>query len=140
MKVKETGRGLLNEAMLRLETANDALVRGNYAYSFRQSQECVELCLKACLRRIGVEYPKTHEVSIVLRDSAERFPAWFRGRIEEFCRISVGLAERRDIAMYGDEQEGLSPEKLFARGDAERAVAGATEVLRATKRLVTSSG
>ena len=135
MKVKETGKALLKEAGLRLNTAKGALRGRNYAYAFRQAQECVELSLKACLRWVGVEYPKVHDVSKVLRASVDRFPNWFRSRIDEFCRASTELAERREMSMYGDEQAGLTPERLFSREDAARAVTQASEVFRACKRL-----
>jgi HEPN domain-containing protein len=135
MRVKETGRGLLREAELRLRTAKAALRGRNYAYAFRQAQECVELSLKACLRRVGVEYPRVHDVSRALKASADMFPGWFREKLEGFCRASTELAERREMSMYGDERAGLAPEQLFSEGDAAGAVARASEVLRACRRL-----
>lgn len=135
MRVKETGRMLLKEAELRLKTAKAALRGRNYAYAFRQAQECVELSLKACLRRVGVEYPRVHDVSRALRASASRFPVWFRSRLEEFCKASMELAERREMSMYGNEQMGLAPEQLFNKRDASDAVEQASGILRACKRL-----
>ena len=135
MKVKETGRGLLREAELRFKTAEGALKSRAHAFAFRQAQECVELSLKGALRRVGVEYPKVHDVSEVLKANAERFPEWFRSKIEEFSEISIALAERREMSMYGNEEKGLAPERIFGRRDAESAVAQARSVLTACKRL-----
>jgi len=135
MKVKETGRGLLREAELRFRTAKSALKGGAHAFAFRQAQECVELSLKGALRGVGVEHPKVHDVSEVLKASAGRFPEWFRSKIEEFGETSTALAERREMSMYGDERRGLAPEQIFGRRDAEDAVARASAILTACKRL-----
>lgn len=138
MKVKETGRGLLKEARLRFQTADRALRDRNYAFAFRQAQECVELSLKGALRRVGVEYPKVHDVGDVLKATSERFPEWFRPKIVEFAEISTALAERREMSMYGNEGSGLAPEEIFGRGDVESAVAQAQNILRMCERLYAS--
>lgn len=64
---------------------------------------------------IGVEYPKKHDVSIVLEEVSGRFPSWFRDVVAQMARISSKLAGKRSLAMYGDE--------LFGEGNAT----GATE-------------
>ena len=140
MKVKEAGkRSLLREAGLRFDTAERAFKGKNYAFAFRQAQECVELALKSALRRVGVEYPRKHDVSPALRRCRERFPEWFGSEIEKFCEISTQLAGRRGLSMYGDEARGLAPAEIFGKADAERAVGQARGVLAACKRLYTKT-
>lgn len=138
MKVKETGKGLLMEARLRFQTADRALKGGNYAFAFRQAQECVELSLKGALRRVGVEYPKVHDVGDVLEATSDRFPEWFRSKIADFSEISTALAERREMSMYGDERSGLAPAEIFGREDAESAVDQARKILGACEKLYAS--
>jgi len=55
-------KAYLRQARERLRHANEALEGGNYPYVVRQSQEAVELSLKAALRLVGVEPPKWHDV------------------------------------------------------------------------------
>jgi len=50
-------RAYLRQASERLRHAREALEEGNYPYVVRQSQEAVELLLKAALRLVGVEPP-----------------------------------------------------------------------------------
>ena len=54
--------------------ASEALNRGNYPYVIRQSQEAVELALKASLRLVGVEPPKWHDVGPVLKRERNTVP------------------------------------------------------------------
>ncbi|MEM4141107.1 MAG: HEPN domain-containing protein [Nitrososphaeria archaeon] len=68
----------IDEARRRLKTAENALKEKAYAYCIRQSQESVELALKAALRLVGIEPPKAHDVGPILLSEKERFPEWFR--------------------------------------------------------------
>jgi HEPN domain-containing protein len=49
-------RAYLKQAQERLKHAREALENGNYPYVIRQSQETVELSLKATLRLVGIEH------------------------------------------------------------------------------------
>jgi len=49
-------------ARIRIKYAEISLNEDkDFAYCVRASQEAVELSIKAILRLIGVEYPKTHD-------------------------------------------------------------------------------
>jgi len=128
-------RSLLREAENRVETAQRALKEKKYAYCLRQSQETVELSLKAALRLKGIEYPKFHDVSEVLLRSAERFPAWFREHTSVFAEVSRKLAEKREASMYGFEEMGRPPDKLIDKQAAEAAFDNAREVFNACRKL-----
>jgi HEPN domain-containing protein len=97
----------IRQAMERLKHAREALRRGNYPYVVRQSQEAVELALKASLRLVGVEPPRWHDVGPVLRRETGRFPEWFREEIPRLARISRRLRREREPSMYGDEESGI---------------------------------
>ncbi len=55
MKNTAMAETYIRQAVEGLKHAREALRRGNYPYVVRQSQEAVELALKASLRLVGVE-------------------------------------------------------------------------------------
>ncbi len=58
---------------------------------------------------MGVEPPKWHDVSPILRREIDRFPEWFREYLDELVSISRSLRKERELAMYGDEEAGIPP-------------------------------
>ncbi|MEM4948830.1 MAG: HEPN domain-containing protein [Candidatus Jordarchaeales archaeon] len=102
----------------------------------RQSQEAVELALKAALRVVGVEPPKWHDVSPVLLESRGRFPKWFDEKIDELASTSRWLRREREPSMYGDEESGLPPQKLYTKIYAERVLNEARNTVKLVHRLV----
>jgi HEPN domain-containing protein len=132
----ELARSNVRQAEDRLTTARIALERGNYPYAVRQAQECVELSLKACLRLVGIEPPKWHDVGPIIRRERENFPEWFKEHVERIVSISRSLRKERELAMYGDEESKIPPEELYTRFDAEKALENAGFVLEIARRLL----
>ena len=132
----ELARSNVRQAEDRLTTARIALERGNYPYAVRQAQECVELSLKACLRLVGIEPPKWHDVGPIIRRERENFPEWFKEHVERIVSISRSLRKERELAMYGDEESKIPPEELYTRFDAEKAIEDAGFVLEIARRLL----
>jgi HEPN domain-containing protein len=132
----DMARSYLRQAEERVSHASEALSNGNYAFVVRQSQEAVELSLKAALRLVGIEPPKWNDVGPVLKDERKRFPAWFEQVIDQLASISRSLRKERELAMYGDEESGASPDKLYSRMDAETSLKWASLVLSNVKRLL----
>jgi len=128
-------RSYLQQALIRLETVERAVQAGNYAYAVRQSQEIVELALKGALRLVGIEPPRWHDVGPILREYRERFPKWFRENIDRFAFASRQLRREREPSMYGDEEIGIPPDRLYSKYDAEQAYRYAREILEACIRL-----
>jgi HEPN domain-containing protein len=126
----------LNQAGERVKHAEEALQRGNYPYVMRQSQEAVELSLKAALRVVGIEPPKWHDVGPILMQNRDRFPEWFREKIPKVASMSRKLRREREASMYGDEETGLPPESLYTDEDAKEALSYADFVYEACKRLL----
>ena len=136
MNSKEMAESYLIEGEIRLETARTALDKGHFAYAVRQSQECVELSLKGALRYLGIEPPKWHDVGIILRNEAQRFPDWFTESIDRITLISRELRRERETSMYGDNELNLPPQQLYTKLDALEAVRKADFVIGLCKRLV----
>lgn len=136
MRTDAMAMSYLKQAWSRLKTARLALRSRDYPFTVRQSQECVELCLKAALRIYGVEYPREHDLQELLLVVRNRFPDWFACQMEKFGEISARLARARGPSMYGDEERNIPPSKLFGRAEAKLALMDAELVYAACRRLI----
>ncbi|MEM4970161.1 MAG: HEPN domain-containing protein [Sulfolobales archaeon] len=134
----DMARAYIEEAERRIRIAEMMLREKAYAYTIRQSQEAVELLLKASLRLIGIEPPKWRDVGPVLIEFSDRFPEWFREKILELAAISRWLRREREPSMYGDEELGLPPTRLYTEPYALKAVEGAKIVYVYVKKLLDS--
>ena len=93
----------------------------------RESQEVVELALKALLRSCGVDPPRTHDVSGVLRAEKNRLPEELRAEVEWLANVSRTLRRDRELAFYGAED--LTPSGFYSKADAEDARDSARRVV-----------
>jgi len=139
LKLDRLAEDYLERAKSRLISSNEAYKRQEFPDVVRYSQECVEMALKACLRLIGVEYPKAHDVSDVLVDVRKNFPAWFRKVTERIAKISKKLAMERGPSVYGEEERGIPPSELFGEKEAKEALSEAKYVYEQCRKFVTQS-
>ncbi len=102
----------------------------------RQSQEAVELSLKAALRLIGIDYPKWHDVGGVLEKEKARFPVWFQDKTSTLAKISAFLAAQREASMYGNDLSKKDPASLFTVHDARKALKETCQVFALVQKLV----
>ncbi|MDP2936094.1 MAG: HEPN domain-containing protein [Dehalococcoidia bacterium] len=121
MNTREMASGLLQEAGYRLEGLRRSQEKGQWSYTVRLAQECVELALKATLRFYGIEPPKWHDVGTLLMENQDRFPLNLRERLAEIKDISARLRKEREASMYGDEVMGLPPSRLYNEAEAKQA-------------------
>jgi HEPN domain-containing protein len=133
------GRQYVEEARGRMALVRLALERGLWATTVREAQECVELFLKGVLRLVAVEPARTHDVAVVLRQEAGRFPEWFRAAADRLAAISAEMAGDRGPAFYGDERQDLGPRDLFDETDARRAMESLEFVAELCERLTAES-
>ena len=126
----------IRQAKERLKHAKEALNERNYPYVIRQSQEAVELSLKACLRIVGIEPPKFHDVSPILKKNSFLFPEWFRQKIDKMASISRSLRRERETAMYGDEELLLPPDEIYTFEDAKEAFEGCYFIIKLSEKLI----
>lgn len=134
--MKKFATSYLSEAEARLKTASKAVKERRYPYALRQSQEAVELSLKAALRLKGIEYPKQHDVSDALSRFSDIFPEWFAELIPKLSQISRSLGEKREGSMYGIDEAGMSPDEFISKKDAEKALADARFVYKHCESLL----
>lgn len=136
MTTGEMARGYLARGLARTAALRAYFDAGAWPDVVRESQEAVEILLKAALRHVGLEPTRTHDVGEVLRVNSARFPDWFAAHIPDLTFISAALAGDRGPAFYGDERRGIPPDQLFDRADAERAMEQAAFVCDLCRRLI----
>ncbi len=96
----------------------------------------MELCLKAVLKAVGIDYPKVHDVSYVLEEVRGRFPPWFQSEIPNLAESSTILVLKRELSFYGGEEAFLSPEEVIGRADAEDAITRASRTFDNCDKLL----
>ena len=127
MRNPDLARDYVRRASVRLR-ALDVLFEGeSWADVVRESQEVVELTLKALLRVSGIDPPRIHDVSEVLLAEQEHLPAEIHTDLEALVDISRQLRRDRELAFCGAED--LTPSGFYSRDDAEEARAGARRVV-----------
>jgi len=102
--------------ILALNTLYDAHA---WADVVRESQEVVELALKALLRISNIEVPRIHDVSEVLIAETSIMAKAIQKEIPRFCEISRRLRRDRELSFYGTED--LTPIDFYKEADAKTA-------------------
>src|SRR6056297_684303 len=110
----------LLRARHRLAAVKVLMELESWADVVRESQEIVEITLKALLRACRVEVPRIHDVSAVLEQSRDLLPQPIRKRVDELSEISRSLRRDRELAFYGSED--LTPSEFYKKKDAETAM------------------
>lgn len=106
----------------------------SWADVVRESQEIVELALKALLRSVGVDPPRVHDVSAVLLAESARFPEALAAHVQALADASRQLRRDRELAFYGAED--LTPSEFYTRQDAEQARASARQTVERVKPYI----
>jgi len=123
----DLARDYLTRATARLKAVAVLMGEGAFADVVRESQEVVELVLKAVLRHFGIAVPFSHEPSQSFIDNASRLPADIQASIPRWTEISRRLRRDRELAFYGSED--VTPSSFYTRDDAAEAKAMAEEIV-----------
>ena len=115
----------------RLAAVQVLAERQSWADVVRESQEIVELCLKALLRSARIEVPRIHDVSKILRAEVERLPEAARRDAERLADISHAMRRDRELAFYGSED--LTPSEFYEERDGRTALEQAQWVFRVVR-------
>lgn len=127
MTADELAKGYFIRARKRFAALRTLMQVEAYPDVVRESQELVELVLKAMLRWVGIDPPKWHDVGSILLEQQSKYPAAVQAEIPVLAEISLRLRRDRENAFYGDVD--LIPDRVFGREAAERALADAERVL-----------
>ena len=123
MRNRDLAADYARRALVRLQAIDVLFDAQSWADVVRESQEAVELALKALLLAHGIEAPRIPDVSDILVAESARLPEALRPDIERMARISRQLRRDRELAFYGSED--LTPSDFYKQGDASEARDGA---------------
>ena len=93
----------------------------------RESQEVVELSLKALLRYHRIEVPRVHDVSEALETNFKRLHEKVQEMLPEIVEISRDLRRDRELAFYGSED--ITPNTFYKEKHARQARERANKVV-----------
>jgi HEPN domain-containing protein len=130
----DLSRSYVLKARSRLKALKVLFDDGDFSDVLRESQEAVGLATKAMLRSIGIDPPKWHDVSSIISEYIQRFPAGSRPRIDEVMRISKSLRKERELSFYGDID--FIPTEEYTKEQAEQAMRDAEAVISLAEGLV----
>lgn len=88
----------------------------------------MELALKGILRHIGIEPPKWHDVSSILKENKDLLPPNILKGLSRITKISKRLRKERELAFYGDED--FIPTDEYDAKDAKDAIKDANFVVK----------
>jgi HEPN domain-containing protein len=118
----------------RLKAIDTLFVEKSWPDVVRESQEVVELSLKALLKFSNVEVPRVHDVSNILDEEKARLPKAVQADLTEYMRISRDLRRDRELAFYGSED--LTPSEFYKIEDAESARQRARWVVETLAKVI----
>src|SRR3989338_2696440 len=116
-------KSLIHDYLLRSQNRLAALEtlyeRKSWADVVRESQEVVELALKALLKNFNIEVPRIHDVSDILKDNESRLSSNIKKHVEKLSEISREMRRDRELSFYGSED--LTPSEFYKEADAKKA-------------------
>ena len=127
MKNETLVKDYLDRAAVRLKAIEVLKQEKSWADVVRESQEAIELSLKALLRHCGIEVPRIHDVSPLLEENIQQLPDLIRPQVKKLSKISRDLRRDRELAFYGSED--LTPSDFYRAEDGKEALASAKWVV-----------
>lgn len=134
----DLARDYVRRAAVRLRALDVLYEAESWADVVRESQEVVELALKALLRAYGVDPPRVYDVSDVTLAERARLPAELEPELPALVDASRQLRRDRELAFYGAED--LTPSGFYSRDDGARARASARHVVEVATPHVKPGG
>ena len=117
MKNQQLAKDYILRAEKRIVALKALMEVESWADVVRESQECVELALKALLRVSNMDVPRIHDVSEVLEQQKHRLPHEALQNLDRFIEISRQLRRDRELAYYGSED--LTPSEFYKKKQAK---------------------
>jgi HEPN domain-containing protein len=127
MKNTTLAADYLKRCQNRLKAIEVLYQNKSWADVVRESQEVVELGLKALLRMANIEVPRIHDVGDILLKEKNKFPKKTQTHLKKMSKISHDLRRDRELAFYGSED--LTPGEFYKKEDAKHAQESATWVI-----------
>ncbi len=134
MQNKSLVKDYIDRAQIRLGSVEYLYSKKSWADVVRESQEIVELALKALLRFSHIDVPRIHDVSGILTEEKAKLPKDIEAHLEKLCDISRSLRRDRELAYYGSED--LTPSEFYQQKDAKLAMESAHFVVEKVFQVV----
>lgn len=134
MKSRTLAEDYIDRAGKRLLAIEKLFELEDWPDTVRESQESVELALKALLRHCRIEPPRLHDTSELLADNAALLPPLPPETLDRMVEISRRLRRDRELAFYGSED--LVPSQFYKKKDAREALDGARFVVAAVRQAM----
>ncbi|MCX8070172.1 MAG: HEPN domain-containing protein [Thermodesulfovibrionales bacterium] len=123
----------LKRSDVRIQMLEFLKDKGSYADVVRESQEIVELILKALIMSVGLEVPKVNDVSRYIEKNINLFPQVISDNLKKIKEISRTLRKDRELSFYGAED--WIPSDEYDVNDAEQSIIWCKEIYAIVKRL-----
>lgn len=134
MQNKSLAKDYIERAKIRVGAVEFLFAKKSWADVVRESQEIVELALKALLREYHIDIPRIHDVSGILMQEKASLPKELRSELEKICDISRSLRRDRELAFYGSED--LTPSEFYQEKDAIEALDSARFVVLKVSQVI----
>jgi len=134
MKNRSLAMDYLERARVRIRAIEVLAEAQSHADVVRESQEVIELALKALIRASNIEVPRIHDVSPVLVENIKRLPEGVRPHVDYLCRVSRKLRRDRELAFYGSED--LVPSEFYRAEDSAEALESARRVVEIVSSII----
>lgn len=128
MQNKGLVKDYIDRAQVRIGSVEYLYSKKSWADVVRESQEVVELALKALLRACHIDVPRIHDVSGILTQEENKLPKEIKKDLEKICDISRSLRRDRELAYYGSED--LTPSEFYKEKDAKEALESAKYIVK----------
>lgn len=132
MQNKSLIKDYIERANIRIGAVEYLYSKSAWADTVRESQEIVELALKALLRDCFVDIPRIHDVSSILMAEKDKLPPPIQKELDQICDISRSLRRDRELAYYGSED--LTPSEFYQEKDAKEALGFARYIVEIVSR------
>ncbi len=134
MQNKSLAKDYIERAKIRFGAVEFLFSKKSWADVVRESQEIVELALKALLREYHIEVPRIHDVSGILMQEKDKFPKELNNEMDKICDISRSLRRDIELAFYGSED--LTPSEFYHEKDARQALDSARFIVDKTIKFI----
>jgi len=127
MKNRTLAADYIKRCGARLKAVQILFDEESYADVVRESQEIVELCLKAVLRTQGIEPARVHDVSAQIQELKQDVIPGLHANLDQLAHASRTLRRDRELAFYGGED--FTPGEFYKIADGETAMNLAREAI-----------
>lgn len=134
MKNNDLAKDYIFRAAGRLKAVETLLSEKLWADVVRESQEVVELALKALLRAYKIDFPRLHDVGSLLEANSHVFSKETQAVIPELMEISHDLRRDRELSFYGSED--ITPHDFYKEKHGVKAFERAKKVVQICKHEI----